>query len=57
MVIAAAINHIEMIENERNVLQKENDELREFQKQNGGSRGRRGLKKRRVDLISEWTVA
>jgi hypothetical protein len=57
MVIAAAINHIEMIENERNVLQKENDELREFQKQNGGSRGRRGLKKRRVDLISEWTFA
>jgi hypothetical protein len=53
MVIAAAINHIKVTEKGRDTLQKENDEIREFQKHNVSSRGRYEQKKRRVDLISK----
>lgn len=52
MVIVAAINHIEMITQERNILQEKNDEIREFQNRSD-SRERCAPKKRRVDLLSE----
>jgi hypothetical protein len=50
MVIAAAIDHIEMVTQERDILQKENNEISQYRKENIGSEGRRGPKKRRVDL-------
>jgi hypothetical protein len=50
MVIAAAIDHIEMVTQERDMLQKENDVISEYRKENISSEGRRGSKKRPVDL-------
>jgi hypothetical protein len=51
MVIAAAIDHnIEMVTQERDMLQKENNEISEYRKKNISLEGRRGPKKRRVDL-------
>jgi hypothetical protein len=52
MVIAAAINHIETVTQERNILQEENEKIRNFQKEDGGSKGEGRLKKRKVDLVS-----
>jgi hypothetical protein len=49
MVIAAAINHIEMVTLERDMLQNENNEISKYRKENTSSKGRRGSKRRRVD--------
>jgi hypothetical protein len=50
MVIAAAINHIETVTLERDMLQDENNKI-------SGSKGRRGSKRRRVDPASGSAVS
>jgi hypothetical protein len=50
MVIAAAINHIELVTLERDMLQDENKKI-------SSSKGRRGSKRRRVDPASGSAVS
>jgi hypothetical protein len=50
MVIAAAINHIEMVTLERDMLQDENNKI-------SSSKGRRGSKRRRVDPASGSAIS
>ena len=57
MVIAAAINHIEMVTLERDMLQNENNEISKYKKENTSSKGRRWSKRRRVDPDSESAVS
>jgi hypothetical protein len=50
MVIAAAINHIELVTLERDMLQDENNKI-------SSSKGRRGSKRRRVDPASGSAIS
>jgi hypothetical protein len=56
MVIAAAINHIELVTLERDMLQSENTEISKHRNENSSFKGRRGSKRKRVDPASGSAV-